>query len=280
VPIPFIKIEGLGNDYLYVDSVDFPRKGLSLPSLSRAMSDRRRGVGSDGLIVIEKLDSRTAFMRVFNADGSEAKFCGNGLRGIALFMKTHFGARNKNFAVLTRWGSYNIDIVKASARAATVKAHLDSPSFSCREIGIRGGVVNSLGIEIEVSGWKRNIFCVAMPNPHAVIFVDNFDFDWRSEGAFIEKSRLFKHGVNVMFSKIESKKRITVIPWERGSGATSACGSGAAAATVISGLLGFTGGDVRVDMPGGSLVTRWDMEKNQIYQIGPTRIAFSGIYTL
>jgi diaminopimelate epimerase len=279
VPIPFIKIEGLGNDYVYVDKGALARNSPGLPSLARAISDRRRGVGSDGLIVVERLDLGSAFMRIFNLDGSEAKFCGNGLRGMALFMQTHFGAGGRKFAVITRWDNYEIEVVKGDSRSATVRAALGSPSFDCRTIGIRGKRVNSMGIQINIKGVKRDIHCVALSNPHAVILVDNFDFDWQAEGALIEKNKLFINGINVMFTKVESKNKITVIPWERGSGATSACGSGAAAATVVTGVLGFTRGDVRAVMPGGSLVTRWNIETNQIQQVGPTRIAFSGTYT-
>ncbi len=278
MPIPFIKIEGLGNDYVYVDQGALPRKSRSLPALARAISDRRRGVGADGLIAIEKLGKGSAFMRIFNADGSEAKFCGNGLRGMALFMRSQYGAGSRKFAVFTRWSNYEIEVVKSQARSATVRAQLGSPSFDSREIGLRDNPVNSLGIRIDTGGAGREVHCVAMPNPHAVVLVDSFDFDWRAEGALIEKNRLFKDGINVMFTKVESKNRITVIPWERGSGATSACGSGAAAATVITSLMGFSIGNVRVIMPGGSLITRWDIKDNHISQVGPTRIAFSGTF--
>jgi diaminopimelate epimerase len=278
MPIPFIKIEGLGNDYVYVDKGALPRKTPGLPSLARAISDRRKGVGSDGLIVVERLDAQSAFMRVFNADGSEAKFCGNGLRGMALFMRAEYGTRGRKFTVLTHWNNYDIELVGTQTRPAIVRAYIGSPSFNCREIGIRGNPVNCLGIKIDLGGVSRIAHCAALPNPHAVVLVDNFDFDWRAEGSLIEKNRLFKDGINVMFTKVESKNKITVVPWERGSGATSACGSGAAAATVITGLMGLTRGDVKAVMPGGSLVTRWDIEDNQISQVGPTRIAFSGIY--
>jgi diaminopimelate epimerase len=279
VSIPFIKIEGLGNDYVYVDQRALPLKGRSLPALTRAISDRRKGVGADGLIVVEKLDTRSSFMRVFNCDGSEAKFCGNGLRGMALFMKARYKGPGKRFQILTRWNNYEIELVRSQTGSATVRAHMGSPSFDCRQIGLREDIANSMGVAIDVNGAVRTVHCLAMPNPHAVVLVNNFDFDWRSEGALIEKNRLFKDGINVMFTKVESKNKITVVPWERGAGATAACGSGAAAATVITGLLGLTRGEVKAVMPGGSLTTRWDIENNEIHQVGQTRIAFSGIYT-
>jgi diaminopimelate epimerase len=278
VPIPFIKIEGLGNDYVYVDKGGLARRTTSLASLARAISNRRRGVGSDGLIVVERLGAGSAFMRVFNSDGSEAKFCGNGLRGMALFMRSAYKCKGKKFDIFTRWSDYNIEVIKAQTGTAVIRADLGSPSFDCRELGIAGDLVNCIGIRIKVRGAWRALYCVAMPNPHAVILVDNFYFDWRAEGSLIEKNRLFKNGINVMFTKVDSNNRISVVPWERGSGATLACGSGAAAATVITGLLGLTRGDVRAVMPGGALVTRWDIEDNRIRQVGQSKIAFSGLY--
>jgi diaminopimelate epimerase len=279
MPIPFLKIEGLGNDYIYVDSGSLRRSKSNLPALARAISDRRRGVGSDGLIVIVKSGPGVASMLIYNRDGSEAKFCGNGLRGVALFLKAVYGARGRKFVVDTRWNEYSIELVKSVKGVATVKASLGSPSFDCRRVGLVGEYVNCLGIRIPVAGGERILNCVALPNPHAIIFVDNFDFDWQKEGMEIEKNPIFRDGVNVMFTRVDSPRRITVTPWERGSGATAACGSGAAAATVISHLLKRTESQVTIRLPGGTLVTRYDIAANQIFQTGPTRIAFSGFYT-
>jgi diaminopimelate epimerase len=278
VRISFIKIEGLGNDYIYVDGRAFSRFKGNRAALVRAISDRRKGVGSDGVIIIERNGANSARMIVYNSDGSEARFCGNGLRGVALYLRSVHGSRSRNFSISTRWNNYYLEVVEAQTGSAIVRASLGSPSFDCREIGIRGDTKNCLGIEVELNGIDRIIYCVAMPNPHAVTFINNFDFDWRNDGATLENSPLFRVGVNVMFTKVVTSKKIEVRPWERGSGATAACGSGAAAATVISSLLGYVKGDVTAIMPGGSLNTRWDIEDNQVYQEGPTRIAFSGIY--
>lgn len=276
--IPFIKIEGLGNDYIYVDKTSFARKKAAYAPLARAISDRRHGVGSDGLIVIERLGPDSAFMTVHNSDGSLAKFCGNGLRGTALYFKTVYKSRARRFMIATRWDEYIIEVTRAGERMAIVKADLGTPSFDPRALGLQGDFISGLGIQLELNGRRRTIYCVAMPNPQTVIFVDNFDFDWQKEGAALEKSPIFKDRTNVMFVRVDSAKKLSVMPWERGSGATSACGSGAAAATVISGLLELTRGEVTVAMPGGLLKTLWDIGDNHIYQEGPTRIVFSGSY--
>lgn len=275
--IPFIKIEGLGNDYIFIDQGSLRSKSMSLPALSRAVSHRRFGIGSDGLIVVKKLDVASAFMSIYNSDGSKAEFCGNGLRGTALYMKSVYKARGNEFSIDTSWSQYQVMIVKSDGKSAKVKASFGAPSFDSKAVGYIGS--NCLGIKASPAGVLRTLYCVAMPNPHAVIFVDNFDLDWQTEGSLIEKSPMFKHGINVMFARVESPKRISMMPWERGSGPTMACGSGAAAATVISTLLELTKGPVTVQMPGGTLSTRWDIAQNEVYQEGLTRIAFSGIYS-
>jgi diaminopimelate epimerase len=137
---------------------------------------------------------------------------------------------------------------------------------------------NCLGLKLKTSAKTHTLYCLAMPNPQAVIFVDNFNFDWQNEGREIERNSLFKNRINVMFTHVDSTKSITVMPWERGSGATSACGSGAAASTVVSCLLGYTKGQISVRMPGGNLKTKWDIENNTIMQEGPSKIAYSGLF--
>jgi diaminopimelate epimerase len=279
VEIPFIKIQGLGNDYIFVDKKSFQGKKVKFPSLARLVSDRNHGIGSDGLIVMERLDADSASMAIYNGDGSQARFCGNGLRGTALYLKTVNREKRKKYFIYTDWNEYQIEFLKVDDKFAIVKADIGAPSFDSRLIGLNK-VKNPLGIEIKTSYGKRLIYCLAMPNPQAVIFVDNFKFDWQNEGRELGKSSIFKNGINVMFTKINSSKRISVMPWERGSGATLACGSGAAAASVISHLLGYTGSNVAISMPGGSLLTRWDINTNRIIQEGPTRIVFSGKFFL
>ncbi len=276
--IPFIKIEGLGNDYVYVLKKSVSKLKTSLPLLAKSMSDRHRGAGSDGMIVIDPSDKNTAAITIFNSDGSEAEFCGNGLRGAVLFLNWILGSKKKKYSISTKWDSYQAEIISSKDAAAIVMARLNSPSFSPEDVGLNKNLKNGLGLKIKVSSKTYTLYCLAVSNPHAVIFVDNFNFDWQNIGREIEKNSLFKNRINVMFTHIDSPKSITVMPWERGSGATSACGSGAAAATVISGLLGYTKGQVSVRMPGGSLKTQWDIENNTIMQEGPSKIAYSGLF--
>lgn len=277
--IPFIKIEGLGNDYIFVEKSDLPQKP-GPNHIARLVSDRRRGIGSDGLIVMERIDLQTAHMAIYNADGSQAELCGNGLRGTALYMKSVYKSKRRQFQVVTDWNQYRVLIAKNDIGSAQVRTQLGRPFFDGKAVGLREGGKSCLGKPVRLDGVKRNIYCLALPNPFAIIFVDNFNFNWQKEGVVLETSAMFKNRINVMFTKVISPHRIAVMPWERGSGATLACGTGAAAATVISTLLGCTHGAVKVMMPGGSLLTRWDIEDNQIIQEGPTKIAFSGSYFL
>ncbi len=276
--IPFIKIQNAGNDYVYVEKKSISRLKISIPSLVRRISDRSRGVGSDGLIIIDARDTNTAFMRIYNSDGSEAELCVNGLRGVALFLKTVLKSRARKYTVSTPWNDYGVEVVNPSGETAVIQVSLDGPLFDARSIGFSKDESICMGVPVSVGEYQRDLYCVAMPNPFAVIFVDNFDFDWQKEGQGIENSPMFNNRINVMFTRIDSRTRITVMPWERGSGATLACGSGAAAAVAISGLLGYTRGVISANMPGGTLKTSWNIEENEICQEGPSRIVFTGSY--
>jgi diaminopimelate epimerase len=278
VEIPFIKIEGLGNDYIFVDQKSLGSKRVKPGRLAREISHRQFGVGSDGLIVMQKLGPLSAQMSIYNADGSEAEFCGNGLRGTALYMKSVYKAKGNEFAISTKWSEHRVKIKKISGNKGLIEALIGAPSFDAADVGYTGQ--NCMGVKIQTSEAERTLYCVAMPNPQAVIFVDNFDFEWKSEGRFIETNPLFKNAINVMFVKVISEKKLSLMPWERGSGPTLACGSGAAAATVISNLLEYTRVAISVQMPGGSLSTRWEIKNNRVYQQGPSRIVFSGKYII
>jgi diaminopimelate epimerase len=274
--IPFIKIDNAGNDYVYISQDSISRLKTSIGSLARRISDRNRGVGADGLIVVDILDPGSAFMRIFNSDGSESELCGNGLRGVALFLRKTEKSRRRQFSVATRWREYRLDLIKSDQSSILIGTSLGSPSFAAKDIGFAEGGKHGLGIRLQAGENERELYCLAMPSPHAVIFVDNLGFNWQEEGREIENSPLFKNRVNVMFARVDSRRSVTVLPWERGSEATLACGSGAGAVCVISHLLGKTGSSISVRMPGGILKTKWDLSENEIFQAGSSRVAFTG----
>lgn len=276
--IPFIKIQNVGNDYIYIDKKSLSRRKISKSSLARRISHRHTGVGSDGIFIVEKTGPASAFVEMYNSDGSSMEFCGNGVRGTALYLKDRFKIRSRTFHVMTSHNEYEIKLNKSSGASQRSRLRIGNPSFDSEVLGYSKKSKNCLGVRIR--GVKKSwiTYGVAMPNPHAVIFVDNFEFDWQKEGEAIEHSPLFVNKTNVMFTVAESKRKLTVRPWERGAGATLSCGSGAAAATVISGLLGYTRGAVSVVMPGGILKTEWDISNNSVYQEGSSEIVCAGIY--
>jgi diaminopimelate epimerase len=276
--IPFIKIQNVGNDYIYIDKKSISRRKISKSLLAQKISRRQRGVGSDGIFIVEKAGPASAFVEMYNSDGSSMKFCGNGVRGTALYLKDKYKSRSRLYNVSTFHGDYEIKVKKSSGPSLRSELRIGNPSFESSVIGYSKKSKNCLGVKIK--GVRKNwtTYCVAMPNPHAVIFVDNFNFDWQKEGKAIELNPLFPDRTNVMFTVVESKRKLTVKPWERGAGATLSCGSGAAAATVISGLLGYAGGSVSVSMPGGILKTRWDISENNVYQEGSSEFVCAGIY--
>ncbi len=276
--IPFIKIDNAGNSYVYIRKESLVRSKIGSGALARRISDRNKGIGSDGLIVVEIKEPGTARITVFNRDGSEAKLCGNGLRGTVLFMRETSKSRNRRFEIATRWRDYDLDLIRSGQEWIESGLRLGQPSFAAVDIGYTGEGKSCMGLEFTWSQGKSSLYCVAMPNPHAVIFVDNFHFDWQKGGMEIEKSPLFKGGINVMFCRVDSRKKISVYPWERGSGATLSCGSGAAAAAVAAGMLGYIDKKAIVVMPGGSLNTSWDIGENEVYQSGPSRIVCTGFY--
>jgi len=278
--IPFIKIQNVGNDYIYIDKKSLSRCKISKALLARKICDRQRGVGSDGIFVVKQMSSNSGIVEMFNSDGSSMEFCGNGVRGTTLYLREVYKGRSRSFVIHTSYNEYDVKIVKSLKSIQKARLRMGNPSFDSGVIGYSKKSKNCLGAKVMVDGKLRIFYGIAMPNPHAVIFVDNFDFDWKKEGSIIENSSLFKNRINVMFTKVDSKRKLTVKPWERGAEATLSCGSGAAAASVISGLLGYTRGYVSVYMPGGMLKSKWDISENAVYQEGTSEIVCSGLYRL
>jgi diaminopimelate epimerase len=246
--------------------------------LAKKICDRHKGVGADGIFIVDAISPDSAFVEMFNSDGSTMEFCGNGVRGVSLYLREQSKSRSRSFAVLTGFGEYDVRITKTAKHKQLSLLRIGNPSFDGRVIGFSKRLKNSLGVELKSNSRTWTLHCIAMPNPHAVVIVENFDFDWKKEGSIIEQSALFKNRTNVMFTKADSKRKLTVKAWERGAGATLSCGSGAAAATVISGLLGYTKGVVSVNMPGGVLKTRWDIGENTVYQEGASGIVCTGSF--
>ena len=271
----FTKMHGAGNDYVYVNCFSEPIPN-DIRGLACAVSDRHFGIGGDGLVLICPSEQGDARMRMFNADGSEAEMCGNALRCVAKYVYDHDIVKKERLKIETGAGllTVQLDIESGRARSAQVnmgKPILDGPSIPTTFEG--GGVVEKT---IDVDGREFSITCVSMGNPHCVIFVeeitDELVLQW---GPKIEVDPHFPAKMNVEFVKVLSPTELEMRVWERGSGETLACGSGACAVAVASVLTGRTDGEVVIHLRGGDLEIEW-VESGEVFMTGPAEEVFSG----
>jgi diaminopimelate epimerase len=261
--VPYTKMHGCHNDYVYVDNLDGSFSEVlstDLSNVAKRVSDRKTGVGSDGLIVLEKSSNPhcAAKMRMFNADGSEGKMCGNGIRCVAKLLYEKLGKRD-SYKIETAAGVRECFILDSSDPARfLVKVNMGRASFLPAGIPVLFDDMMVLNEEFEVGGETLRINCVSMGNPHCVIFVDDVDhFPVDKFGPLIEKHEVFPEGVNVEFVEVRNgmvKQRT----WERGSGETQACGTGACAVGVILILGGKLKNSVKIHLKGGALTVDWD----------------------
>lgn len=277
----FTKLHGLGNDYVYVNCFEEPLVGVDLPELARRVSDRHFGIGGDGLILImpsEKADFR---MRVFNNDGSEAKNCGNGLRCVSKYVYDHGLTDNHSFSIETL-GGIVFPVVHAGddGKVATVTIDMGEPRFNCADIPMAIETTPQFIEQLfEVEGRAFTMTSLSMGNPHAILFVDEVrGEDVHKLGPIIEHHPLFPERTNVEFIKVLDPKHIQFRVWERGSGETLACGTGACAAAVAAIQSGQTERSVTVHLLGGDLHIEWREADNHVYMTGSATEVFSGVY--
>ena len=274
--VPFIKLEGAGNDYVYIDLM---KNGCDLPfdDLAKKISDRHFGVGSDGLVLIMKGSKAPFRMRMFNSDGSEAEMCGNAIRCVAKYLFDRGYSKKEELSVETLAGVKKLQIVENDPEHATtwVKVDMGAPILKGADIPVN--VDREPVLDIEVSGQRGT--AVSMGNPHFVVFVDGItDTQVLQHGPRIEKDPLFPSRTNVEFVKVIDRNNIEMRVWERGSGETLACGTGACASVVAAVLGEHTSRNVSVKLRGGNLRIAWEKKNNRVYLTGPAREVFSGVY--
>ncbi len=293
--IPFTKMHGLGNDFILIDSRHLKLDNLS--ELSKKLCHRRFGVGADQMLLL--LDSQNAdfMMRIFNADGSEVEMCGNGIRCLAKYIWDRNLSDEKILSIETTGG-----IIRPEKAGNLVKVDMGEPVFDPEKIpvnvsdelrppfnsplskggyrgvkGERGGIID---YPLQIEDREFRITCVSMGNPHAVIFVENLSqFPVPYYGFLIENHPLFPKKTNVEFIEVVTPKEITMRVWERGSGETMACGTGASAAAVASNIKGLTERNVIFHLLGGDLFIEW-VGDNHIYMTGPAVEVFEGIINI
>lgn len=276
--IPFVKMHGAGNDYVYIDT-----REQAVPSpeaLAREISDRHRGVGSDGLILMAPSERADVRMRMFNADGSEAEMCGNGIRCVAKYAYDRGWVKATTMTVETGAGLRTLQLFPGDdGRVAQVQVDMGSPRFLRGEIPLAGPPEQQvLSKEFLVDGTCFHITCLSMGNPHCVIYVDDVDaFPVEHFGPLIETHHLFPKRTNVEFVQVLSRTEVRQRTWERGAGETLACGTGACAVAVASVLNHRTERRVFSHLRGGTLELEWT-EAGPVLMTGPAVEVFEGVY--
>ena len=275
--IRFTKMQGAGNDYVYVDcfATPLPRDPAAL---ARKIADRNFGVGGDGLILICPADDGAdARMRMFNADGSEAEMCGNGLRCVAKYVYDHGIARKPQLKLQTGRGVLSVDLEIARERVQRVRVNMGEPVLESVKIPTRLPGNPPVNMPLTIEGRTFHVTCVSMGNPHCVIFVeqatDELVLGW---GRKIEQSPEFPARTNVEFIEIIGPSEVRQRTWERGSGETLACGTGASAVCVAGVLTGRTQRRIINHLRGGDLEVEWNERDNCVYKTGPAVEVFSG----
>jgi diaminopimelate epimerase len=282
--IRFTKMHGIGNDYIYVDAFAQRLDGLDLPELARRMSDRHTGVGGDGLILVlppQQSARADVRMRMFNADGSEAEMCGNGVRCVCKLAHDRGLAATNPMRIQTGRGVLSLSyILDHAGMVDQVTVDMGEPILELARVPVDAAhLAASDGVfhEIESQGRSHRAVFVSMGNPHAIIFVGRIeDVKLECEGAALEHHRAFPHRMNVHFVQVHAPGEVTMKTWERGSGATLACGTGAAAVCVAGALAGRTQRDLLAHLPGGDLCLRWDEKTNHVFKTGPAVEVFTG----
>ena len=275
--IKFTKMQGLGNDYVYIDCFSKDVNLGNISDLAKFMSNRHFGIGSDGIILICKSDIADFKMRMFNFDGSEAEMCGNGIRCVAKFIHDKKLSDSDKISIDTLGGIKKVKLLEnENGDCNEVIVDMGEPLFQDKNIPYNIYEPFNKDLDINVEGEKMRFTVVSMGNPHAVTFVENLD-DLQIEmcGPIIENNPIFPNRTNVEFVEIIDKNNIKVRVWERGVGETFACGTGACAAVVASGLNGYTDENVTVKLPGGKLKIEWGND-NHIYMQGPATTVYEG----
>lgn len=274
----FVKMHGLGNDFVFIEDKSGQDKDYT--ALARAMCNRHTGIGADGLIVI--VDSRVADvrMRIINSDGSEAEMCGNGIRCFAKYVYDSGIIEKKRFTVETPAGIMEPEItVGADNKAELITINMGRPSFNRSEIPMEGADGRVLNEDLCVDGENWKITSLLMGVPHTVTYVDDVDtVDIEKIGPLFEKHEAFPKHTNINFAQQMDDRTVKVRTWERGAGATLACGTGSCSVAVASFLNGRTGREVDIQLPLGTLHIEYREEDGNVYMTGPAAVSFTGTW--
>ena len=275
----FTKMHGIGNDYVYVNCFEESVKNPA--EVSKFVSDRHFGIGSDGLILISPSAIADFRMNIYNADGSQAEMCGNGIRCVAKYVYDYGLTDKTEISVETLAGIKYLRLQVENGKVASVEVNMGAPILEPKEIPVAVEESPVVNVPVEVKGKIYHMTCVSMGNPHAIIFMNNVkDLDIAAIGPYFENHTVFPKRTNTEFVEVLDRNTVNMGVWERGSDETLACGTGACATTVACILNDKTENEVTVHLLGGDLKIRWDREANQVYMTGPATVVFDGEITL
>lgn len=282
--LKFTKMQGCGNDYVYVNG--FSEHVTDPVELARKVSDRHFGIGSDGLVLILPSTKADVRMRMFNPDGSEAQMCGNATRCVARYVFDHGIVRDRVVSVETMAGIRVVRLLMDAGHVSGATVDMGQPVLAAARIPLAvaaGEDPESSHVHVPLQALGRSfaVTAVSMGNPHAVIFLEAGDtpleqLDLPAIGPVFEHHPLFPERTNTEFVRVDSPTGVSMRVWERGTGETLACGTGACAVAVASFLNGRTGRTVDVKLPGGTLLINWNEEDNHVYMTGPAVPVFDG----
>ena len=266
----FTKMQGIGNDYVYVNC--FKEEVKDPAAVARFVSDRHFGIGSDGLILIRPSEKADCTMDMYNLDGSQGAMCGNGIRCVAKYAYDYGIVDKTDIAVETKAGIKYLHLTLKDGKVSEVRVNMGAPILEAEKIPIVSEKEQVIDESLEVEGKEYYITGVSMGNPHAVIFLDYS----QKIGPSFENHKRFPDRINTEFVHVLNRNTVEMRVWERGSGETMACGTGACAVAVASILNGFTEDEVTVKLLGGDLKIFWDRKENLVYMTGPATTVFDG----
>jgi diaminopimelate epimerase len=275
--IAFSKYHGLGNDFIIIDRIK-KRKGVDrFDKLARDICQRNFGVGADGILVLTGSKGADCRMDIYNSDGSWAEKSGNGLRiAAAYYFAAHL--KNRKLRIESGDGISDAEIIRVGKQRSLIKVSLGKPLFETRLVPVKSRFKFHINRPLKIGNLSLNATVLSVGNPHTVIFVDNFDFDWKELGRNIENAPPFPRRTNVEFAMIVGHSKLILNDWERGAGATGSSGTGAAAAVVAGVVNGYLKREVEVIFPAGSLFIDWSERDDIIYLTGPVEYICRGDY--
>lgn len=275
----FTKMHGCGNDYIYIDGASEKISQEEKPDFVRRVSDRHFGVGGDGVIFINPSDEADFEMEMYNADGSRAEMCGNGIRCVAKFVYDKGLTNKTDISVISCGKIKYLQLFLKEGKVDTVRVNMGAPELNPAQIPVivQDGKEKVIDEPIIVQGKEYKMTCVSMGNPHAVVFIDDVtNLEIEKIGPFFENHERFPKRTNTEFVKVLDRKTVQMRVWERGTGETLACGTGCCATVVSCILNGLTDDTVTVKLLGGELEITWDRKANLVYMTGPATTVFDG----